>query len=355
MAIAWAIGGSALLGAATSLFGASQQSDAAQSAAQAQVQAADKTNALNKYIYDQNRADQGPYRGEGTNALYQIGDLLGVARSNGMDQGGTQGGTPQNSDAQTLAQVRSGLQAWSQALPGNAEPIIHMIDSGAPLSAVSSALNSLKATTTNPANTAFLDPLIQQTASAGAGYTVQQPGGGNAFDNSAAGIAGRQQNAFSTFRQDPGYQWSVDQGSRALQNSAAARGVLNSGATAKALTTFGQGLADQQYGNYFSRLQSLAGIGQSATNATQQAGNAFAAGSGQAIGNAGNARASGYIGSANAFAGGLGGFATSANQGIGNYLYNQRYPSGGNGGYDATGGYTANGYGFPNVYITGPQ
>lgn len=351
MPLAWAIGGSALLGAATSLFSGSQQASAATAGANAQVQAADKTNALNKYIYDQNRADQSPYRGEGTNALYQIGDLLGVARSNGMDQGGAPGGTPQNSDAQTLAQVRSGLQAWSQALPGNAEPIIHMIDSGAPIAAVSSALQSLRATTTNPANTAFLDPLISQTAGAGsgAGYQVQQPSGGNAFDNSPAGIAGRQQNAFSTFRADPGYQWSVDQGSKALQNSAAARGVLNSGATAKALTTFGQGLADQQYGNYFGRLQSLAGVGQSATNATQQAGQAYATGAGNAFTNAGNARASGYTGAANAFAGGLGGFATSANQGIGNYLFSNMYGGGNGSGYAgyANGNWTPGAQGFP--------
>lgn len=330
----WGIAAAAVVGAGASLYGASQQADASDRASQAQVQAADKTNALDKYIYDQNRADQGPYRGEGTNALYQIGDLLGVARSNGFDNTGSGGaaGGSQNSDAQTLAQIRSGLQAWAQAKPGNAEPIIQMIDSGASLQNVNAALNSLKATTTNPANTAFLDPLISQTAGAGLGYQVQQPGGGNAFDNSAAGIASRQSNAFDTFRTDPGYQFALDQGSKTLQNSAAARGVLNSGATAKALTTFGQGQADQQYGTYFSRLQSLAGIGQSATNSTQQAGQAYGAAAGNATTNAGNARASGYINSANATSNGLAGVTGSVGNGLNGYMFNKYLNGSGGGG-----------------------
>lgn len=58
-----------------------------------------------------------------------------------------------------------------------------------------------------------------------------------------------------------------------MQASAAARGGLNSGATLKALTEFGNNYADQQgYTPYMNKLASLAGIGQTATNQTAQAG-----------------------------------------------------------------------------------
>lgn len=342
----WALAGAAVLGAGTSLFGASKQADAAQSAANAQLQAATQTNALQKYIYDQNRSDQAPYRGEGTNALYQIGDLLGVARSGGnaLAAPGATGNALAGSgggDAQTLGQIRERLQAWSQAKPGNAEPVIQAIDSGASLGQVQSMLQSLRATTTNPANTAYLDPALSLASNAANGYTVQPTVGyssSDAPDNSPGGIAARQQNAFSTFRADPGYQFALDQGSRSVQNSAAARGVLNSGQTAKALTQFGQVLADQQYGNYFSRLQSLAGIGQTATNATQQAGNAFAAGAGQALTNAGDARASAYTGAANAWSNGLAGVNKAVGNGLSNYFYGQ-----GRGPF-------SNGGGVPDLY-----
>lgn len=348
MAAAAAITGGLQIGA--SIFGASKQADAAKNAANAQLQAATQTNALQKYIYDQNRSDQAPYRGEGTNALYQIGDLLGVARSGGnaLAAPGATGNAlagPSGGDAQTLGQIRERLQAWSQAKPGNAEPVIQAIDSGASLGQVQSMLQSLRATTTNPANTAYLDPALSLASNAANGYTVQPTVGYSSSDaspdNSPGGIAARQQNAFSTFRADPGYQFALDQGSRSLQNSAASRGVLNSGQTAKALTQFGQGLADEQYGKYFSRLQSLAGIGQTATNATQQAGNVFAAGSGQALTNAGDARASAYTGAANAWSNGLAGVNKAVGNGLNNYFYSQ-----------GRGPFT-NGGGVPDLYSYG--
>jgi hypothetical protein len=53
-------------------------------------------------------------------------------------------------------------------------------------------------------------------------------------------------------------------------------------------------------------LQSLAGVGQTATNQLGQAGQVMASNVGQALGAAGQARASGYMGGANALTGALG-------------------------------------------------
>jgi hypothetical protein len=139
---------------------------------------------------------------------------------------------------------------------------------------------------------------------------------------------------------DPGYQFGLTQGEGALQNSAAARGKLFSGNTAEALTKFGTDYAGTKYNdayqralstfntnygvfennqtNNFNRLAALSGIGQQAGTTLGTQGNQTASNisntlltSGQQIGNdvnnAAAARASGYVGGANAWNGAFGG------------------------------------------------
>ena len=53
--------------------------------------------------------------------------------------------------------------------------------------------------------------------------------------------------AMGNFQTSPGYQFSLDQGLRAVDAGAAAKGMLRSGATLKAEQTFGTGLADQEF------------------------------------------------------------------------------------------------------------
>ena len=67
--------------------------------------------------------------------------------------------------------------------------------------------------------------------------------------------------AMAKFQQSPGYQWQLGQGLRAVDAGAAANGLLRSGATLKAEQTFGAGLADSDFGNYWNRLQQLSGAG----------------------------------------------------------------------------------------------
>ena len=119
------------------------------------------------------------------------------------------------------------------------------------------------------------------------------------------------------FQQDPGYAFRMQEGMKALERSAAARSKLLSGDMLKDAQRYGQDLASQEYMNAFNRyqaernarlnpLQSLAGIGQTATNQLGQAGQTMASNVGQAMGAAAQARASGYIGGANALTQGLG-------------------------------------------------
>jgi hypothetical protein len=119
------------------------------------------------------------------------------------------------------------------------------------------------------------------------------------------------------FQQDPGYAFRMREGLKALDRSAAARGGLLSGNQLRGVTQFGQDLASQEYTNAFNRyqaeraarlnpLQSLTGMGQStAANVAGQAGQLGQSMASNIIG-AGNARASGYMGMANALTGGLG-------------------------------------------------
>ena len=99
---------------------------------------------------------------------------------------------------------------------------------------------------------------------------------------------------FSNFFQSPDYEFARGEGLKALEFSNAAKGQLNSGNNMRDLVSFGQGLATQNFGNYFNRLMQLSQLG------TQAAG-----GQAEQIGNQGQAQASGIVGSANAINQGL--------------------------------------------------
>ena len=131
-------------------------------------------------------------------------------------------------------------------------------------------------------------------------------------DKAAAGY-GSMGKAFGAdqFQQDPGYAFRQAEGMKALERSAAARGNLLSGSTMKGIQRFGQDLASQEYQNAFNRfqversarlnpLQSLMGSGQSATNVMTSAAGQMGQNEASNLYNAGQARASGYIGQANA-------------------------------------------------------
>ncbi|MGH9663952.1 MAG: hypothetical protein ACRD9L_05985, partial [Bryobacteraceae bacterium] len=57
------------------------------------------------------------------------------------------------------------------------------------------------------------------------------------------------------FRQDPGYQFALDQGKQAIERSAAAKGGSLSGGALKSLDQYTTGLADQQYNEAYQRAQ----------------------------------------------------------------------------------------------------
>lgn len=138
------------------------------------------------------------------------------------------------------------------------------------------------------------------------------------------------------FRADPGYQFRMQEGMKAIQRVQGARGSVVGGGQAQGLMQFNQGLASDEFGrardraaddytmafnrfnterqNRMSPLLSLAGLGQNATSqqlqSSQNYGNNAAQTTIQGILGAANARAAGTMGVANS----LGGMFSQAGQ-----------------------------------------
>jgi len=134
------------------------------------------------------------------------------------------------------------------------------------------------------------------------------------------------------YKQDPGYAFRLAEGQKALERTAAARGGLISGGALKAAERYGQDMGSQEYMNAFNRyqteraarlnpLQSLTGMGQTTANTLGTMGSNMATNVGQNYQSAANARASGYVGGANAVTGGLGTYLNyTGNQNLVNSL-----------------------------------
>jgi len=130
-------------------------------------------------------------------------------------------------------------------------------------------------------------------------------------------LSGLQENKFmDNWQQDPGYQFRMSEGMKAINGSAAARGMANSGATMKALTRYGQDFAsseyDKAYNRNYGRLSQLAGFGTGATaQNNQNAGQYGAQVAGNQIG-VGNAAASNQIAQTNRLGQAIGQGASAA-------------------------------------------
>jgi hypothetical protein len=105
---------------------------------------------------------------------------------------------------------------------------------------------------------------------------------------------------FSSFKQSPDYQFAFDQGLQGLDRSAASRGSLYSGGQSADLMKFGQGLASQNYNQYYNRLAGLSGAGQTTATGLGQLGQQYANNVGQIGLHQANNMASSYQQQANA-------------------------------------------------------
>jgi hypothetical protein len=135
-------------------------------------------------------------------------------------------------------------------------------------------------------------------------------------------------------RQTPGYQFSLDEGDKAIERASAASGGAFTGGEAKSLDAFNTGLADQTYqqtfnnslqsfqtqfntyntnqANLYNRLASSSGLGQTTATQLGQLGQTAVANEGNLQTSGAAALAGGQVGAANAYTAGLQGLTNSA-------------------------------------------
>lgn len=138
-----------------------------------------------------------------------------------------------------------------------------------------------------------------------------------------APITDQTKNGFNNYLNSTGYNFQRSQGSAALTGNASARGLRDSGSTAKALTTYGQNIAGQSFNNYLNNLgavnnqqQATANAGTAAAGQVGTAGTAGGAGASTATQAGGNA-----MGDAIGTAAGIGAKTVADNaSGIGNFI-----------------------------------
>lgn len=140
------------------------------------------------------------------------------------------------------------------------------------------------------------DALALQKEQAERAYIDQAPyrkEGVNALSQLATGI--NTPTSAADVLNTPGYQFGLDQGQQAIDRQFARNGGRNSGAQIKAAARFGTDYAstgytaaDQRRENRLARLQTLAGLGQSATSASGVNGMAYGQNAGATIVNQGD-------------------------------------------------------------------
>ena len=122
-----------------------------------------------------------------------------------------------------------------------------------------SAANSARKTAIKTANQAA-GTVTDAANTANDLYSPYATAGTNALNTMSNGMTQQ------FLEQTPGYQWNLSQGEQAATNSAAARGLADSGAALKGASTYASGLADSTYQNQWNDENTLANYGYNALN-----------------------------------------------------------------------------------------
>lgn len=138
----------------------------------------------------------------------------------------------------------------------------------------------------------------------------------------------------------PGYQFTLDQGLKSVQNRLASMGLGSSGAALKGAAQYATGLAQSTYqNNLLNPLQLLASRGESAAAKAGDLGMGNVNSANQSLIGGANATAAGQVGSANAISQGLNSLSSlPTNYLLYDKLLNGGSGSGGSGGFFSSGG-----------------
>lgn len=270
--MAVATGTAIALGAAAGLVGSAM-------GARAQTSAANQANGTLQNQQNQAQWNSQPYQNAGQGAVGSLAWLLGIGDPNSSYK------TQQNFDANAYLAANPDAQQW----------IANNQKDGHYVTAWDHYL----------ADGAKRDGNFWKTTDAGKLF-----GGSGSYGSLLKPFSQ------SNFQVDPGYEFRLSEGQKALERSAAAKGMSLSGSQLKALTGYNQNFASNEYNNaytrynndqttIFNRLSGLSGTGQQANQLVGQLGSNMANQVGQNQLGAGNATAAGWIGGTNAIGNGI--------------------------------------------------
>lgn len=289
----------ALIAGGTSLLGGMMGSSASSKAAKQQLQASREATAEQRRQYDLNRADLMPFLQTGYGANSKLAYLLGI---NTLDK-----------------PVAPLTKDYTTTQPGywTAEKR-SMFGTGSDMQVTPSSYVEGKTLFNDTGYNAAMSEYERNLAA----YNQAEQDLAN-----GTGDAGYLLRKFTPgdLTQDPGYQFQMEQGQQAIDRAAAARGNRYAGSTLKELLRFNTGLADSTYNQAFNRdaaeksrifgmLTGVTGQGSSTANSLAGLGQAASNNISSNILAGGNAQAAGTVGSANALASGIGNAANFWNQ-----------------------------------------
>lgn len=360
---------------------ASTQAQAAQAAAALQYQASQNALGFAKQVYGDQQKQLQPWIQAGTGAVANLAYLLGIpmpqaaqvaAQNPQLAQAASVGGqnavsgTPVGDATNPNGTVQAGLEGqggfnqslrnfqsyYGGARPVNADASVGGMQrpnatTGGPLQpgimqdVPERQPGVISANTLSPSSSTVPDTSVPNSGTSGTANL-------SSLVNPSLGGFGSLMHPYGqtftaptnvTEQNDPGFQFRLAEGQKALERSAAAKGGLLNGGTSKALNAYAQDYASNEYqnvynralgeyqqnynifqqnqANQFNRLAALSGIGQTSAGQLNSAGQNYANNAGnliigganaqaQGLNNAAAARASGYYQGANALTGTLG-------------------------------------------------
>lgn len=319
---------SAIVGGASALLGASASKDAARS----HERAANAQAEVSRDIYEDQKKLSAPYLESGTNALDAFAYNLGISPqptfggtrpeitteqyiTGYSDRNPTSGYHSDRAERSSLNKIFGGSVQGGDPEYGTRYNV-----GGQTFYSLEEAEAWARA---NPVGGTPYEKIKQPGTLADYGYQDIR------FDTAEG-----QRNLMDEFVESPGYQFRFDEGMQAVEAGVAGRQGANSGAAMEALTRYGQGIASDEWNQYYNRrlgerdfglnfargeraydtgerdsqmnrLFALSGLGQGAVSQQSNAASQYGGNVNNALANVGNAQAAGSVGTYNALSRGL--------------------------------------------------
>ena len=272
-----------IIGAVGSLAGGAMSANAAGNAANAQTQAARDSIGLQLAMYNQNRADTMPYQATGVGALNMLAQMYGLPSQAFSGGGGI-------------------TMTGGEAAPKKKRSLFDKFTDPANLA------GQFGGTSYDPMG--FFGKPGQSTTPMQFNFGDGASGGGGSSAIPGTGVAD-----FSQFYKTPDYLVAMQEGIQGLDRGAAARGRLYSGGADADRMRLASNIGSNSFSNFQNNLFRLAGFGGQANSQLNQLGQNTAGGLSNALQNAGQARASGYLNQGDAWGNALSGVGYSLGRG----------------------------------------